>query len=52
MSFNSDTYYGYILKGDLHGSIRYIKQFPEQRGLYGRFLDVFEHKQYITYDVD
>ena len=52
MSFNSDTYYGYILKGDLHGTIRYIKQFPEQRGLYGRFLDVFEHKQYITYDVD
>ncbi len=30
MSFNSDTYYGYILKGDLHGTIRYIKQFPEE----------------------
>lgn len=50
MGFNSDSYYGYIVKGDLQGAINYVKQFPEQRDLYNRFLRVFEHEQYITYD--
>ncbi len=52
MDFNCDLYYGYIMKGDLHGAISYVKQFPEQRRLYNRFLDVFERELYITYDVD
>lgn len=50
MDFNSDSYYGYIVKGDLQGAISYVKQFPEQIDLYNRFLRVFEHEQYITYD--
>lgn len=45
-------YYGYIIKGDLHGAITYIKQFPEQTNLYNRFIDVYEHEQYMTYEVD
>lgn len=45
-------YYGYIVKGDLHGAITYIKQFPEQTNLYNRFMDVYEHEQYMTYEVD
>ena len=50
MGFNSDSYYGYIVKGDLQGAINYVKQFPKQIDLYNRFLRVFEHEQYITYD--
>ena len=45
-------YYGYIVKGDLRGAITYIKQFPEQTNLYNRFMDVYEHEQYMTYEVD
>lgn len=45
-------YYGYIIKGDMHGAITYIKQFPEQANLYNRFMDVYEHAQYMTYEVD
>lgn len=45
-------YYGYIVKGDLHGAITYIKQFPAQTTLYKRFMDVFEHEEYMTYEVD
>ena len=50
MGFNSDSYYGYIVKGDLQGAINYAKQFPEQIDLYNHFLRVFGHEQYITYD--
>lgn len=52
MHFNSDIYYGNIVKGDLHGAISYLKQFPEQSRLYNRFMTVFEQEQYITYKVD
>lgn len=45
-------YYGYIVKGDLRGAITCIKQFPEQTNLYNRFMDVYEHEQYMTYEVD
>lgn len=45
-------YYGYIVKGDLRGAITCIKQFPEQTNLYNRFMDVYEHEQYVTYEVD
>jgi len=52
MHFDNDIYHGYIMKGDLHGAISYVKQFPEQKGLYHRFLDIFERELYISYDVD
>ena len=45
-------YYGYIIKGDLRSAIAYVKQFPEKSDLYNRFDSVFEHKQYISYEVD
>lgn len=48
---DKSVYYGYIIKGDLHGAIDYIKQFPEQADLYNRFMAVFEHEQYIAYEV-
>lgn len=51
-TYDSDIYYGYILKADLHGAIAYIKQFPEQSELYNRFVALFEHEQYIQFDVD
>ena len=49
MHFNNDIYHGSIMKGDLHGAISNVKQFPEQKELYHRFLDVFERELYITY---
>ena len=49
---DKSMYYGYIVKGDLHGAIRYIRQFPQQRDLYHRFMAVFEQEQYITYPID
>ena len=52
MVFDCDLYYGYIIKGDLLGAITYIKQFPEKSDLYNRFDSVFEHEQYISYEVD
>lgn len=52
MVFDQNAYYSYILKGDLHGAIHYIQQFPEQSDLYNRFIAVFENERYITYDVD
>lgn len=45
-------YYGYIIKGDLLGAISYMRQFSDQLALYNRFVSVFEHEQYISYDVD
>ena len=45
-------YYGYIIKGDLLGAISYMRQFSDQLALYNRFVSVFEHQQYISYDVD
>lgn len=52
MHFNSDIYYGNIIKGNLRSAISYVKQFPEQTNLYNRFMDVYEHEQYMTYEVD
>ena len=52
MDFSNDIYHGYLVKGDLLGAIRYVKQFPEQTGLYDRFMSVFVREQYIAYEVD
>lgn len=50
--FDKSTYYSFILKGDLHGAIDYIKQFPEQNERYRRYEGVFEQEQYIHYEAD
>ena len=50
--FQKDIYYGFIIKGDLQGAIRYVEQFPEQSALCSRFIDVYEHERYISYDLD
>lgn len=52
MNFDREIYYGNIIKGNLRSAINYVKQFPEQANLYNRFMDVFEHKHFITYEVD
>lgn len=52
MVFDCDLYYGCIIKGNLRDAISYIKQFPEKSDLYNRFISVFEHEQYISFDVD
>lgn len=50
--FYEDTYYGYIIKGDLIEAISYIKQFPEQAELYQRYMTVFDKEQYPSYEID
>ncbi len=52
MVFDADVYIGSILKGDLHGAIRYVKQCPEQISLYEQLISRFELAQDCTYDVD
>ena len=42
---NKEIYYGYMVRGDLHGAINYVKQFPEQAALYDRFLAIFDREQ-------
>lgn len=50
--FNEDTYCGYIIKGNLAGAIRYVKQFPDQNALYQRYMTVFDKEQYLDYATD
>lgn len=52
MEFAKDIYFSFIIKGDLHGAISFVKQFPEQIELYNRFMYVFEQEKYITYEAD
>lgn len=52
MGFDRDVYYGKLLKGDLHGAINYVKQYPDQAELYQRFVSIFEQERYHSYDVD
>lgn len=52
MVFDCDFYYGNIIKGDLLSAIAYIKQFPEKCDLYNRFVSLYEHEQYISYELD
>lgn len=50
--FSENTYYGYLVKGNLLEAIDYVKQFPEQAKRYHRFQEVFEKEQYRTYEAD
>lgn len=52
MDFRTDKYYGYIIKGELKNAMNYLRQFPEKNVLYHRFASIFEHEQYLRYDVD
>ena len=38
--FSENTYYEYLVKGNLPEAIDYVKQFPEQAKRYHRFLEV------------
>ena len=50
--YDENIFYGFLIQGDLNGAIGYLKQFPEQTGLYGRYRSVFEQGHYVAYDVD
>ena len=52
MRFDCNTYYGNIVKGELHAAMDYVKQFPEKAGLSSRFIDRFERGHFISYDID
>lgn len=52
LKFSENNYYGYIIKGDLPGALRYIERFPEQIRLLEKYMSIFKYKQYINYPVD
>lgn len=52
MNFDCNLYYGYIIKGNLRSAIDYIKQFPDKSNLYDRFVSLFKHEQYLSYELD
>lgn len=52
MVYDSSIYYGCIVKGDLHGAMSYVRQFPERSALYERFMNRFAHERRITYEAD
>ena len=51
-AFSHSVYYGYLVKGDLPGAIRYVRQFPDQAERYDRFMAVFEREEYRDAGVD
>ena len=51
MEFDRSIYYGHIVKAHLTGAMDYLKQFPEQESLYGRFVEVFVEERYPTYEI-
>lgn len=52
MDFHSDTFYGYLISGNLNRAIAYVKQFPEQDSRYQKYRSVFEGACYFTYPSD
>lgn len=52
IKFDENIFYGHLIKGDLNNALGYLKQFPEQAGLYDRYRLVFEQGHYLVYDTD
>ena len=50
--YDENIFYGQLIKGDLNSALGYLKQFPEQAGLYDRYRLIFEQEQYTAYDTD
>ena len=52
VDYDENVFYGHLIKGDLNEAIGYLRQFPEQAGLYDRYRSVFEQGHSVTYDAD
>ena len=50
--FDENIFYGHLIKGELNSALRYLRQFPEQAGLYGRYRSLFEQGHFVTCDTD
>ena len=50
--YDENIFYGRLIRGNLNGAMGYLKQYPEQGGLYDRYRFVFEQERYVTYDID
>lgn len=50
--FNGNLYHGFLIRGDLIGAMKYLRQFPEKEELYRRYLSVFEGEAYLDYAGD
>lgn len=51
MIFETGIFYGFLVQGDLHKAIEYIKQFPSEAARLARYGQLFESQQYINYPV-
>ena len=49
--FDINIYSGYIVKGDLIGAIKYVKDCPEQIDVYTKYVNIFENEQPVNYEV-
>lgn len=45
-AFDSDVFYGCLLKGDVAEAMRYLARFPEKDALYQQYVSVFEQEAY------
>jgi hypothetical protein len=43
--YERSVYYGYLIKGQLHQAIDYLKRFPSRKGMVRKYYDLFEDDQ-------
>ena len=44
--FDKTKFTGMLIKGELREAVKYLKDFPEKKELYDRYLWVFENENY------
>lgn len=42
-NYNKDRFLGFLIRGELIEALAYLKQFPDLRELYERYMELFEH---------
>ncbi|MBO5198772.1 MAG: hypothetical protein J6B85_09695 [Lachnospiraceae bacterium] len=52
IEFNKNIFYGELVKGNLNGAVKYLKQFADRIELYNKYISVFEKEQYSTFEID
>lgn len=52
MVFNNSIFNGYLIKGDLAGAIKYLRQFPELVERYNKYISVFKNEKYSIFEAN
>ena len=45
-AFDSELFYGYLLRGEVKNAIRYLADFPEKAELHQKYISLFEKEEY------